>query len=319
MAVFTPVSKEDVSALVRSCNLGEVVNIVDIPQGVENSNFHLYTTTGHFILTLFEGRTDLMNLSFYFDFMDHIRRAGIPCPAVMVDQIGQRVQKICGKPSAILSFLEGQGVVQSGITPDLCRQMGDFCARLHKSGATFEQERKNTVSVPVWSELVDRCCKTADSIEAGLSTLLISERQVILESWSQTKNLPRGAVHTDLFPDNVFIDKNGKICGVIDFYFSCTDMFVYDMAIAFNAWCFTGNHQIDPERVHDFFAGYQAIRPLESEEKNLFQSIARAAAFRFLLTRLYDLIHRPVDALVFPKDPLEYVAKLEFHRENRVF
>ena len=41
--------------------------------------------------------------------------------------------------------------------------------------------------------------------------------------------------------------------------------------------------------------------------------LARGAALRFFLTRAYDWLNTPKDALVRPKDPLEYLHKLRFH------
>lgn len=319
MAVFTPLTDDDVCTLLRGYDLGQFQALDGIAQGVENSNFHLYTDRGHYILTIFEGRTDLTALNFYFAAMDHWRTKGILCPHVLPDRQGARLQTAAGKPAAILSFLQGRGVIPNDITPDLCAQVGALCAQMHQTGLGFQQKRGNNVGFTHWQKMADLCLPVADAVHAGLAQIIQTELAALNKSWARVQNLPSGLVHADLFPDNVFIDGDGQICGVIDFYFSCTDAYVYDLAITMNAWCFDPSHVFDPVRSARFLDAYQAVRRLTDEEIGVFQTVARGAALRFLLSRLYDITHRPAGAVVTPKDPLEYLKKLEFHQQNKVF
>ena len=57
------------------------------------------------------------------------------------------------------------------------------------------------------------------------------------------------------------------------------------------------------------------MREIGQDEVAAMPRLARGAALRFLLTRLYDWLNQVDGAMVKPKDPLEYLAKLRFHRQ----
>ena len=123
-------------------------------------------------------------------------------------------------------------------------------------------------------------------------------------------------IHADLFPDNVFFLRN-ELSGLIDFYFACNDLLAYDIAICINAWCFEPDDMFNVTKTRALLKGYQSVRSLSKEELGALPLLARGAALRFLLTRLYDWLTVPEGALVVPKDPLEYHKKLRFHRSIR--
>jgi homoserine kinase type II len=125
--------------------------------------------------------------------------------------------------------------------------------------------------------------------------------------------LPSGVIHADLFNDNVLF-LHDKLSGLIDFYFACNDAFAYDVAICLNAWCFETDKSFNATKARALLQGYGKVRPLDDHERGVLPLLARGAALRFLLTRLYDWVHTPADALVKRKDPQEYLAKLRFHR-----
>ena len=120
-------------------------------------------------------------------------------------------------------------------------------------------------------------------------------------------------IHADLFNDNVLF-LHDKLSGLIDFYFACNDAFAYDVAICLNAWCFEADGSLNATKARALLQGYGGVRPLGDDERKVLPLLARGAALRFLLTRLYDWLHTPADALVKRKDPQEYLAKLRFHR-----
>ena len=145
----------------------------------------------------------------------------------------------------------------------------------------------------------------------GLRALLSAELDYLETHWPA--DLPKGVIHADLFPDNVFF-LGDKLSGLIDFYFACNDMFAYDVAICLNAWCFEIDHSFNVTKSRAFLAAYARERQPSDEERRALPLLARGAAIRFLLTRLVDWLNVPPGALVKPKDPLEYVRKLRFHQ-----
>jgi homoserine kinase type II len=209
----------------------------------------------------------------------------------------------------MVTFLDGMWPRR--IQPFHCAGLGGALARLHQAGATFALQRPNNLSVAGWRGLYDSCCARAHEVSPGLADELGQELATLEASWP--RDLPRGVIHADLFPDNVFF-RGEAVSGVIDFYFACTDFLAYDIAICLNAWCFEPDGDFNVTKARLLLASYRAVRPLDPSEFAALPLLARGSALRFLLTRLYDLLNHPPGALVRPKDPLEYLHKLRFHR-----
>jgi homoserine kinase type II len=192
-----------------------------------------------------------------------------------------------------------------------CGQVGEALARLHLAVADFPMKRANALSVPGWKQLYQSCQARADEVQPGLARELGDELEELTAKWP--KGLPEGVIHADLFPDNVFF-VNDKLSGVIDFYFACNDALAYDLGICLNAWCFEKDGALNATKARSLVRGYRKTRPVTAEEIEALPILARGSALRFLLTRLYDWLHHPPGAFVQPKDPLEYLKKLRFHR-----
>jgi len=309
MAVYTEVADDDLQAFMAGYDLGEVVACKGIAEGVENSNYLLQTEKGSFILTLYERRVNPADLPFFIDLMEHLARTGVKCPVPIHARNGQTLRTLCGRPAAIISFLNGMWPRR--IEAWHCHELGKALAGLHVAGKSFPKTRKNNLSLDGWRELYAKVGDAAEQVEAGLHGLISRELDDLAQAWPTA--LPSGVIHADLFPDNVFF--MGKQCsGLIDFYFACTDFLAYDLAICLNAWCFEADGALNVTKAGKLFAGYESVRPLEALEKAAFPVLARGGAMRFLLTRLYDWVNTPVGALVKPKDPREYLRKLKFHR-----
>jgi homoserine kinase type II len=169
-------------------------------------------------------------------------------------------------------------------------------------------KRRNALSVAGWRPLFDASRRDIDS---ALAKELGGELDFFEASWP--KDLPAGVIHADLFNDNVFF-LHDRLSGLIDFYFACNDFLAYDVAICLNAWCFESDNSFNATKARALLQSYDKVRPLDSDERRLMPVLARGAALRFLLTRLYDWVHTPANALVKRKDPQEYLAKLRFHR-----
>jgi homoserine kinase type II len=310
MAVYTDVSAEDLSAFLADYDLGELLSYKGIAEGVENSNFLVHTGSGHYILTLYEKRVAAGDVPFFLALMEHLAARGINCPQPVKNRNGAALGRLCGRPAAVVNFLEGMWMRRPA--PRHCAAVGEALARMHLAGADFDRKRRNALSVTDWRPLFEQAAERADSLQHSLRATIEKELSHLEKAWP--RDLPQGVIHADLFPDNVFF-LGDKLSGLIDFYFACTDTLAYDVAICLNAWCFEPDHSYNVTKGRNLLASYIATRPLSEAELAALPLLARGAATRFLLTRLVDWLNVPEGALVRPKNPLEYFRKLRFHQK----
>jgi homoserine kinase type II len=195
-----------------------------------------------------------------------------------------------------------------------CQALGAALADFHLKGRDFPMRRPNNLSVDGWRQLIAATADRADEVELGLRDKLAAEFAHLEAHWP--KDLESGVIHADLFPDNVFF-LGDKLSGIIDFYFACTDFLAYDLAVCLNAWCFQPDMSFNVTKAKLMFDGYRKLRPIPEAEMQAMPILARGAALRFLLTRLYDWLNHPPGAFVKPKDPMEYIRKLRFHQAAR--
>jgi homoserine kinase type II len=310
MAVYTDISAEDLGRFLAGYDLGELLSYKGIAEGVENSNFLVHTGTGHYILTLYEKRVAAGDVPFFLALMEHLASRGITCPQPVKARNGNPLGTLCGRPAAVVTFLEGMWMRR----PDAghCAAVGEALARMHLAGADFSGKRRNALSVTGWRPLFEQAAGRADSLQHGMRAMIETELGQLETSWP--RDLPQGVIHADLFPDNVFF-LSDKLSGLIDFYFACTDTLAFDIAICLNAWCFEPDHSYNVTKGRNLLTSYIKTRPLSAAEREALPLLARGAAMRFLLTRLVDWLNVPAGALVQPKDPLEYSRKLRFHQK----
>jgi homoserine kinase type II len=309
MAVYTEIGDDELRDFTALYELGEVLSCKGIAEGVENSNFLLTTARGNFILTLYEKRVAKADLPFFIALMDHLAHQGVACPTPVRAKDGEALRELCGRPAAIVTFLTGMWPRR--IDPRHCAALGEALARLHLAGAAFAMRRRNDLGPAGWRRLYETCRARADEVQPGLAAELGGELAALERAWPQ--GLPQGVIHADLFPDNVFF-RDHALSGLIDFYFACTDFLAYDLAICMNAWCFEPDLSFNVTKARLLVARYRAVRPLAEAELLALPLLARGSALRFLLTRLYDWLNQTEGALVRPKDPIEFLKKLRFHR-----
>lgn len=312
MAVYTEVTDEALAEFLGGYEIGAAVAFRGIAEGVENSNYQLRTTTGDYILTLYEKRVDPAELPWFLGLMEHLAGRGISCPQPVHGADGQSLRQLAGRPACITTFLSG--VWPRRVRPQHCGPVGGALAALHLAGEGYAAERPNALGPAGWRPLLDRCIDQADEVKPGLAADLSDATDAIVAAWPQA--LPRGHIHADLFPDNVFF-LDGRLSGIIDFYFAATDLLAYDLAVVLNAWCFEPDFQFNVTKARAVLAAYGAVRPLSESEAEALPVLCRGAALRFLLTRLYDWVNTPPGALVVRKDPLEYWRRLRFHLNAR--
>ena len=309
MAVYTEIGDDELREFAALYAIGEVLSCKGIAEGVENSNFLLTTERGNFILTLYEKRVAPADLPFFIALMDHLAHQGVACPTPVRAKDGAALRELCGRPAAIVTFLTGMWPRR--IDPAHCAGLGEALARLHLAGASFGMARRNDLGPAGWRRLYEACRARADEVQPGLADEIGDELARLERDWP--RGLPRGVIHADLFPDNVFF-RDHNLSGLIDFYFACTDFLAYDVAICLNAWCFEPDWSLNVTKARLLVRHYRAVRPLAADELAALPLLAQGSALRFLLTRLYDWLNQPAGALVRPKDPLEYLKKLRFHR-----
>ncbi|MCL4133700.1 UNVERIFIED_CONTAM: hypothetical protein GTU68_029531 [Idotea baltica] len=293
MAVYTQVSDDALATFLAEYSLGVPTAFKGIAEGVENSNYFLETTTGRYILTLFEKRVDADDLPYFVQLKQHLAAKGFPCPEPIMGKDGAALRTLEGRPAIIVSFLEGLSPRQPNTAQ--CRAVGAGLAQMHQALADFDMQRPNSLGPATWPGLWKGLSEGAEALQPGLS----DDIEIVLTEIAAAKpdalNLPRGTIHADLFSDNAFF-LDDKFTGMFDFYFACTDALAYDLAICLNAWAFDESPGADKQtRVEynfskgaNLIAGYESALPV----------LARGAALRFFLTRMTDWTRKR------PKKPL---------------
>ena len=309
MAVYTDVPDDALEAFVAAYDIGGVLSCKGIAEGIENSNYLLQTERGVFILTLYERRVAPRDLPFFLGLMEHLASRGIACPTPVPGRDGAALRELCGRPAAIVTFLNGMCV--RNIRSRHCAALGGAMAAMHRAGEDFPMRRGNALGPAGWGPLFETCRDSAGRIAPGLAGEIADELAHLDAHWPEAAAC--GVIHADLFPDNVFF-LGENLSGVIDFYFACNDFYAYELAVCLNAWCFEPDFSFNVTKARRMIGGYSAVRQLDGEEIAALPVLCRGAALRFLLTRLHDALFPPEGVLVGRKDPLEYLHKLRFHR-----
>lgn len=312
MAVYTHVSAEALGEFLSRYDVGELVSAKGIAEGVENSNYMLDTTKGRYFLTLYEKRVDAGDLPYFMALLDHLAAKGLPVPPAIKDRTGTVIQELEGRPACLIEFLPG--VSLSHPTVEQARAAGAAMSRMHQAVADFPLTRENSMGSESWKPLLERCGESLDRIVPGLyQDLRFATHDIHTAWWYWAEEFDQCAIHADLFPDNVLMRGN-DVTGLIDFYFACTDVRIYDLAIMHAAWAFdaTGEH-VDEALGDAVIAGYEQNLPLSDEERQMFWLFASGACIRFTLSRAWDWLNTPADALVTRKDPLAFWRRLKFY------
>ncbi len=311
MAVYTQVSDDELSIFLQSYDVGQLKQKTPIAEGIENTNYRIDTEKGRYILTLFEKRVDEKALPFFMALTTHLSSRGLPVAAPVKNSNGQSIARLAGRPAALIEFLNGGPHMTPG--PADCQALGSILALLHQNVVEIAGAQPNPLSLSGWLTLANSCREGADRFKDGLAADIDAELKFLKSNWPTS--LPSGIIHGDLFPDNVLFD-GARISGVIDFYFSCTDFFAYDLAVCINAWCFNADHTFSEANAQALMRSYEAANPLNEGERAALPILLRGASLRFLLTRLYDWSNQVEGALVTVKDPSEYCDILAFHRDH---
>ena len=315
MAVYTKINKKDISYINKKFEVEKIINFKGIKKGIENTNYLLRSKNKKFILTIFEKRVFKKEIPFFMKLMDQLNSAKINCPKPLKNKSGNYLIKIKNKTACIVSFLKGKD--RQNLSLKNCYEIGKNIGKLHISSKKIKLYRKNSMSINNLNSLLKNT--KSKKIPSKFRSILKENLREIRINWP--KNLPKGIIHGDLFIDNIFFDKK-KFAGFIDFYFSCNDYLMYEIAISINALCFDKKRNkffLNKKKVKNLIKGYQTIRKISEKEKNAVNILCRGAALRYLFTRTYDYFNTPKSALIKIKDPKEYYQKLLIHNNLKTY
>jgi homoserine kinase type II len=308
MAIYTKVDTHEAKSILKNYNLGELKKIQGIKKGIENTNYLLITTTGKFILTLFEKRVQAKELPFFMNLMLSLNDRKILCPKPIKNKNKKTLFQIKNRQAAICSFVYGKE--KTSHTLSECRSIGKNIAKLHMVGKKIKLHRANNLSIKSWialnQSIKTKANKKIPNIYSFINTLLLD----LKKKWPS--QLPTGIIHGDLFPDNIFFNKK-KFAGFIDFYFSCSDFLIYDIAICINAMCFDKKIKFNKLKANALLKGYSSLRKISKKEFTALPQLLLGASIRFFLTRLHDSINRQKGAVVKVKNPNEFLKRIQFY------
>ena len=315
MAVYTKFNQNKIEEILSNYDLGKLDKFKGIEEGIENSNYFLLVEKKKFILTIYEKRVKTEDLPFFSNLMSLLNKSNFKCPSPIINKQNKTITDFENKKLMIVSFIEGKA--KQNLSPINCKSIGIEVAKMHEITKGFKLKRENDLSIKSWRGLFDSVKDKCSKIHKDLPKLIDENLKDVEKNWP--KNLPRGIIHADLFHDNIFFIQN-KFSGIIDFYFSCEDFLAFEIAICFNALCFDGlkeNLSFNVTKAKNFIDGYTSIRKLTEEEKNSVKVLSQGAALRFLLTRVFDALNTVEGAIVKIKDPVEYLKRLEFHKNSK--
>ena len=317
MAVYTKLKRENIEKILASYSIGQLEDFKGIEDGIENTNYFLLVQNKKYILTIYEKRVKTEDLPFFSDLMTGLDKEKFKCPVPIKNKNNKTISSYEDKSLMIVSFLEGKA--KKILSPHNCESLGQEVARMHLITKNFVIQRQNNLSIGSWRKIFDQVRDKCIIIHKDLPMLIESNLSDVEKNWP--KNLPRGIIHADLFSDNIFF-KDDKFNGIIDFYFSCNDFYALEIAICFNALCFDGskeNLSFNVTKAKKFMSGYNQLRELNNNEKKSIKVLSQGSALRFLLTRVFDAINTVEGAIVKVKDPMEYLVRLEFHKNSKTF
>ena len=317
MAVYTKFTEENIKSILSNYSIGSLDNFEGIQEGIENTNYFLLVEDKKYILTIYEKRVKEEDLPFFSKLMIGLNNSGFRCPVPILNTNNEPITKYNNKKLMIVSFIEGKA--KNILSPENCKSVGIEAAKMHEITKKFKIKRNNDLSIESWRKLFDSVKDKCVKIHKDLPRLIETNLLDVEKNWPN--DLPKGIIHADLFNDNIFFKEN-KFSGIIDFYFSCNDFYAFEIAICFNALCFDetqSNLSFNVTKAKNFIDGYNEIRKLTDKEKKNIKVLSQGSALRFLLTRVFDALNTVEGAIVKVKDPMEYLKRLEFHKNSKNF
>jgi homoserine kinase type II len=315
MAVFTPITVAELTSWFAEFNVGTLKEIQGIQSGIENSNFFAITDRGtRYVLTIFE-RLTFDELPFYLNMMKHMAGEKVACPDPLANRSGIILHRLKEKPTALVTCLNGQANMHPSAIH--CAAVGDVLAKMHLAANTFGGTLPNLRGLDWWRITAPKVLNFLNSAQQAM----LNDEMTVQNAFAMSPDyarLQRGAVHADLFRDNVLFD-GPTLGGVIDFYFAGVDTYLFDLAVTVNDWCIDDSTgELEPDRYKAMLDAYASRRALSAQERTAWPVMLRAAALRFWLSRLYDFYLPREAAMLTPKDPTQFERILKLRRQNNV-
>jgi len=310
MSVYTRVERNELEQFLTEYSIGELVDYEGISAGIENTNYFVTTTQGQYVLTLFEA-LGMNDLPYFLDMTAHLADEGVPCPHPIPDNNNHYLRKLNEKPAALVTRLQGINVITPNV--EQVTALGSHLGHMHVAGQSFKQTRPNARGPHWWVE-------TSKQVSSKLNDdeLHMLQDEIKFQKQHDRSDLPTGIIHADMFRDNVMFTEN-ELTGIIDFYYACNDVLLYDVAVTVNDWCGKEDGSLDEEKTLAFISAYHHQRPLTEKEHAMWPVMLRAGALRFWLSRLYDM-HFPRDGeLTHTKNPDAFKHILQDRREHESF
>ena len=317
MAVYTKINTQNILNIENNFNFGKIIQFYGIKKGIENTNYLIKTKNKKYILTIFEKRVRAKDLPFFMNLMSGLSKLNIKCPSPIKNKKGNYLFKIKNKRACLVTFLKGKD--KNFLSNKECYVVGKNIAKLHKASKRLKIYRKNSLSFNSWGNILSKIDPRINKLSKNLIKSTKKELFQIKKTWP--RDLPKGIIHSDLFVDNIFFYKK-RFYGFIDFYFSCNDFLAYELAISINALCFEKKRKLfifNKNKSSNLLKGYETVRKLSNKEKKYFNVLYKGSALRYLLTRAYDYLNTPKNAIIKIKDPREYIQKLNFHKKINSF
>ena len=307
MSVYTPVSKEELIQFLEHYDLGELIDFEGISAGIENTNYFVTTSHDRLVLTLFESHSH-DELVYFLDLMAHLADHQVPSAHPIADEKGVYLRTLNGKPAALVKRLSGRHIDHPTLAQ--CDALGRELAKLHVVGQSFHGHRDNDRGSQWWQQTSQALAGHLDAADQAMLN-----EELAFQGKHPVDELPRGVIHADLFRDNVMFDDD-QLTGIIDFYYACNDVLLYDVAVTLNDWCSTADGGLDTTKATALLHAYNSVRPVNDAEMAAWPVMLRAGALRFWLSRLYDLHFPREGEMTHTKDPEVFKRILQHRIDN---
>ncbi len=304
MSVYTTVENSQLTEFLKRYDIGELVDYQGISAGIENTNYFVDTTAGRYVLTLFESLA-FDSIPYFLDLTAFLAEHDVPCAHPVASRDGIYLHRLNGKPAAIVKRLQGSEIENADI--DHAAALGDALGHMHLVGQEFRLHRENSRGPRWWVQTTRRLASHLD--EADAETL---RQEIDYQKKFCRLHLPAGLTHADLFKDNVLWHQD-RLTGIIDFYYACDDVLLYDIAVTANAWFCDAQGRLQAPQLQAFLQHYDRQRKLSTDEREAWPVMLRAAALRFWLSRLNDMHFPKPGEITHTKNPDVFKRILRNH------
>ena len=310
MAHLTNLKQYNIDKIILNYNMLNYISFVPIYDGIQNSNYIINTKSKKYILTIFEDKYVVSNINYFLNLLLYCRKYHFNCPYPIIDKNKKYINFINRKPYCVFSFIEGQSL--NYITKNNLKNVGTNLAKLHILTNNYTHQIKTRFDLKFFDNVIKKY--KPFFIKHDVSLINIFKNTLDDYKKLNNKDIPKGTIHGDLFPDNVLFNKKNQITGFLDFYFSDFNYLISDIAIVFLSWCFyfdaNNKYILDFDKINILLKNYSKVRKIHSNEINALKIICKIYCMRFMFTRLLAQNNGYDKNKILRKNPNEYIIKL---------